>query len=86
MKSKVTEQGLLIPKHLLKGFDEADTRKRNGIIVVSPASSASPISPDDPIFNLGKNPIEEDLGMEDASVNLDRVYLYGYMKPPSVLG
>ena len=78
MKSKVTEQGLLIPKHLLKGFDEVDIRKRNGAIVVSPvspASSASQISPDDPIFNLGKNPIQEDLGMEDASVNLDE-YIY----------
>ena len=78
MKSKVTEQGLLIPKHLLKGFDEVDIRKRNGVIVISPvsqASSASPIRPDDPIFNLGKNPIQEDLGMEDASVNLDK-YIY----------
>ena len=75
MKSKVTEQGLLIPKHLLKGFDEVDIRKRNGVIVVSPASSASQISPDDPIFNLDKNPIQEDLGMEDASVNLDE-YIY----------
>ena len=78
MKSKVTDQGLLIPKHLLKGFDEVDIRKRNGVIVVSPVSpdsSASQIRPDDPIFNLGKNPIQEDLGMEDASVNLDK-YIY----------
>ncbi len=72
MKIKVTEEGLLIPKRLLEGFDEVDIRKRNGVIVVSPAS---PISPDDPIFNLGKNPIEDDLGMEDASVNLDK-YIY----------
>ncbi len=33
------------------------------------------IQADDPIFSLGKNPIEEDLGMEDASVNHDK-YIY----------
>ena len=75
MKSKVTEQGLLIPKHLLEGFDEVDIRRRSGVIAVSPVSSASTVSPDDPIFNLGKNPIQEDLGMEDASVNHDK-YIY----------
>ena len=72
MKIKVTEQGLLIPKQFLEGFDEVDIQKRNGVIVVSPVSS---ISPDDPIFNLGKNPIEKDLGVEDASVNHDS-YIY----------
>ena len=71
MKSKVTEQGLLIPKHLLEGFDEVDIRRRNGAIVISPAS---PVSPDDPIFSLGKNPISLDI--EDASVNHDK-YIYG---------
>lgn len=72
MKSKVTDQGLLILKHLLEGFDEVDIRKRNGVILIS---SASPINLDDPIFNLGKNPIKDDLGMKDASVNYDK-YIY----------
>ena len=63
----MTEQGLLIPKCLLEGFDEVDIRKRNGVIVVSP------VSPDDPILNLGKNPISLDI--EDASVNHDK-YIY----------
>ena len=72
MKSKVTEQGLLIPKHLLEGFDEVDIRRRNGVIVISPAP---PISPADPIFNLGKNPIDLGPSVEDASVNHDK-YIY----------
>ena len=67
MKSKVTEQGLLIPKYLLQGVDEVNILKRDGVIVVSPVKTR------DTIYNLGKNPIR--LEIEDASVNHDK-YLY----------
>ncbi len=67
MRTKVTENGVLIPKALLEGIDEVDIRKAQNIILVMPVRA------DDPILNLGKQPIR--LDVEDASVNHDR-YLY----------
>ena len=67
MRIKVTEEGVLIPKQLLEGVDEVDVRQEeNAILVV-------PLTADDPIFELGTDPITIDV--DDASVNHDR-YLY----------
>lgn len=67
MKIEVTEKGVLIPKSLLENVREVDVRKEEGRIVVIP------VPLDDPIFRIGKNPVEG--GLSDASVNLDH-YLY----------
>ncbi len=67
MKVKVTEQGLLIPKELLEGFQEFEVQKENHQIVLTPTEEP------DPIWQLGSNPIS--LGITDASENHDR-YLY----------
>ncbi len=68
MRTKVTEQGVLIPKQLLEGVEEVEIRQeRNAILVL-------PITEDDPILQLGEEPIAEDVA--DASVHHDR-YLYG---------
>ena len=67
MRTKVTEHGVLIPKQWLEGIDEVEIRKEQNIIVVLPASS------DDPVLELGKQPIVCDV--DDASTNHDR-YLY----------
>lgn len=67
MKAKVTEKGVLIPKRLLENIDEVEIRKENGIILVMPV-------PDfDPVFNIGKHPVDVDI--TDASVNHNR-YIY----------
>ena len=68
MRTKVSENGVLIPKDFLIGITEVDIRKQNGVIVVIPAGK------DDPIFNIGKDPVVS--GVSDASENLDK-YLYG---------
>jgi hypothetical protein len=68
MRTKVSENGVVIPKELLEGITEVDIRKQNGIIVVIPAGK------DDPIFNIGQNPVVS--GVSDASENLDK-YIYG---------
>ena len=68
MKTKVSENGVLIPKDLLTGITEVDIRKQNGVIIVIPAGS------DDPIYDIGKEPVT--CGVPDASENLDK-YLYG---------
>lgn len=68
MKVRVSEKGLLIPKELLDGIEEAEVRKQNGLIVVVPLGG------DDPIFRIGKNPVESDV--DDGAENHDR-YLYG---------
>ena len=66
MKAKVTEQGLLIPKSLLEGFDEVEIRQEQQIITIIPMSG-------DPIRNLGRNPL---IAPEtDASERHDE-YLY----------
>jgi hypothetical protein len=67
MKTKVTEQGVLVPKRLLKGIKEVEIRKDNGVILVVPVM-------EDPIFALGSQPIADDI--TDASENHD-TYLYG---------
>jgi len=68
MKAKVTEKGLLIPRRVLKGAKEAEIKEENGIILVIP------IKEDDPIYKLGKNPVN--ISVQDASVKHDK-YLYG---------
>jgi len=68
MIAKVSDEGLLIPKEMLRDCKEVELREEPGRIVVL-------LDPnDDPIFNLGKNPITIDV--DDASTNLDK-YLYG---------
>ena len=66
MKTKVTEQGILVPKKFLKGIKEVEIRKENSVILVVPVT-------DDPIFQLGSQPIADDI--EDASENHD-AYIY----------
>ncbi|MDQ3831914.1 MAG: hypothetical protein M3361_22010 [Candidatus Tectomicrobia bacterium] len=67
MRTKVTEHGVLIPKMLLEGIDEVEIRKERNVIIVVPVMA------DDPILDLGGQPIT--LDVEDASANHDR-YLY----------
>ncbi len=67
MRTKVTEDGVLIPKVWLEGIDEVEIHKEQNMIIVMP------VQVDDPILNLGKQPII--LDVEDASLNHDR-YLY----------
>ena len=91
MRTKVNDQGVVIPKELLEGITEVDIRKQNGIIVVVPtgektasdasaqtllhnAQSWADIPEDDPIYDIGKDPVTLDI--TDASENLDR-YIYG---------
>ena len=67
MKTKVTDQGVLIPKRLLEGVDEVEIRKENNLILIVPITAG------DPILELGKQPIADDV--TDASEHHDR-YLY----------
>jgi len=66
MKIKVTEQGVIVPKKFLKGIKEVEIRKKDSVILVMPVT-------DDPIFELGSQPIADDI--EDASENHD-AYIY----------
>ena len=67
MRTKVTENGVLIPKVWLEGIDEVEIYKEQNMIIVVP------VQVDDPILDLGKQPII--LDVEDASLNHDQ-YLY----------
>ena len=69
MRTKVTEQGLLIPKELLDDVTEVEIRKEQNIILVMLTTPA------DPILELGTQPIVCDVS--DASDSHDR-YLYSY--------
>jgi len=68
MRTKVSEQGVVIPKELLEGITEVDIRKQNGMIVVMP------VGKEDPAYDIGRHPVK--LGIPDASENLDK-YIYG---------
>jgi hypothetical protein len=67
MKTKVTEEGLTIPKRLLDDVEEVEIRKVRNMILILPTS------PVDPIVKLGTEPIVCDV--DDASEKHDR-YLY----------
>ncbi len=67
MKTKVTEQGVLVPKKYFKGIEEVEIRKENNSVVVVPMT-------DDPILQLGRRPVSDNV--EDASENHDQ-YIYG---------
>ncbi|HEX4588921.1 MAG TPA: hypothetical protein VH120_03270 [Gemmataceae bacterium] len=64
MKTRVTDQGVTIPKDWLPGVEEVEVRRENGAIVLTP------VLPADPILGLGKHPVAVDV--TDASVNHDR--------------
>lgn len=68
IKISVTAQGVLIPRQLLEGIEEVELKKENGVITLVPTVQ------NDPIWNLGKDPIECDVS--DASEQHDK-YLYG---------
>lgn len=67
MKLKVTAEGVVIPKEFLEGFQEVEVYKKNGFILIIPATER------DPILELGKHPVA--CGLSDASENHDK-YLY----------
>ncbi len=67
MKVKVTNEGVVIPKTYLEGVEEVEIKKENGLIMVIP------ITDNDPIFELGKNPVE--CGIPNASEQHDK-YIY----------
>jgi virulence-associated protein VagC len=71
MKAKVTTKGVLIPKRMFKGVKEVEIKKEENAVVVIP------IDEDDPIFQLGKNPV--DCGVTDASEFFDK-YLYNFSR------
>lgn len=58
MKARVTKEGVVIPKALLRGVNDVEIRKENGVIVVTPLTR-------DPILGLGSQPVEDEL--TDAS-------------------
>jgi hypothetical protein len=66
MKTKVTEQGVLVPKKFLKGIKEVEIRKDDNVILVVPVM-------EDPILALGSQPIADEI--RDASEHHD-AYLY----------
>lgn len=67
MIARIDENGLLIPKQMLGDAKEAEIHTERGRIVVV-------LDPkDDPIWNLGKNPITIDV--TDGAANHDK-YIY----------
>lgn len=67
MKLRVTEKGVVIPKAYLKGIEEVEIKKENGLILIVP------ITDTDPLLELGKNPVQG--CTPDAAEKHDK-YLY----------
>ena len=68
MVAKVTKDGLLIPRSLLRGMTRVEIRRHGGRITLLPSSRP------DPIHQLGRKPVPT--GCADASANHD-TYVYG---------
>lgn len=64
MRTKVTEDGVLLPKQWFEGINEVEIRREHNLILIEP------IAETDPIFSLGTHPIVDDV--EDASLHHDR--------------
>lgn len=64
MKTVVSENGLQIPKKMLKGMSKVEIHREKNKIVISP------IIEDDPIFELGRRPIKSSI--KDGSSNHDK--------------
>jgi len=58
--AKVTEHGVLVPKRLLEGIDEVEIRKEQNVILIVPVVAG------DPIFELGKQPIEDNHAIDSC--------------------
>ncbi|HEY6332093.1 MAG TPA: hypothetical protein VI756_22380 [Blastocatellia bacterium] len=54
MRRDVTDQGVLIPKVFLEGVNEVEIKRQDDVILVIPVPS------EDPILQLGQDPITED--------------------------
>lgn len=54
----------MIPKQFLEGIQEVEIRQQNGLLLIVP------IVNDDPIWQLGSEPIVDNV--DDASINHDR--------------
>ena len=68
MRAKVTDQGVTLPKEWFCGVAEVDIQREDDRIVVAPVRA------DDPIMQLGSDPLPIEL--TDAAANHDE-YLYG---------
>ena len=69
MKATVLDNGVLIPKRLLRGVTQVDIRKEKaGRIVITP--QAAPL---DPLLGLGSNPVKSRL--RNGAAKHDK-YLY----------
>lgn len=68
MKISVSDNGVLVPKRLLKGVKEVEVRRERNLIVIEPT-----VHTDDPITELGKHPIAS--GATDGSLKHDE-FLY----------
>ena len=66
IKARVTEQGLLIQKYLLAGFDEVEIHQEQNRILIVPVMA-------DPILQLGQQPVGGDV--TDVSEHHDD-YIY----------
>ena len=65
MRTRVTEQGVIIPKEWLTGIVEVDIRQENNHIIITPVVTLE----QDPLLALGQDPINLDI--TDASINHD---------------
>ncbi len=80
MRTKITKEGLLIPRELLgeMGEGEVEVRKEAGgrfIVIPNDGENGErETAAEDPILSLGEDPVDDEI--TDASVNHDR-YLYG---------
>lgn len=67
MRAKVTKEGVVIPKRLLKDVDEVEIKKKDDVILVVPTAK------EDPILKMGMRPIT--CNTPDASEQAEK-YLF----------
>ena len=76
MKTRISEQGLLIPKQWFEGVEEVEVRRENDRIVIVP------LGVEDPIHKLGKQPIT--VAETDKPANADDpLYRLGELAAPT---
>ena len=76
MKVKVTAKGVVIPRTWLKGVEEVEIKKENGLILIIPVTDV------DPITKLGQDPVV--CGVSDGSENHDRYLRVNHPYSPGI--
>lgn len=71
MRTKVTEEGVLVPPQFLKGIKEVEIKEENGLILVVPLTDDEAENED--FYNLSLRGLADAYGEDEPEYSLDLI-------------